>query len=377
MIRAPNMLILGSGGRNVGKTEFACSLIRQLSGRHSVVAVKVTTIRNSSGPCPRGGKGCGVCGSLTGKYMISEEIRSGEHKDTDRMKKAGAMRVYWVRTRSEHLNEAMEAFMRNISSAECVICESNSARLVVEPGAFIIIREQRTDSVKESCMQVRHLADREVVFNGSAWDLPPERCIYTGNRWIVPYKASAAILAGGRSRRMGADKAMLPIGKAPMIRHITNCLLPYVDELVIGTNDTAKFRFLNLPIVNDAQPDMGPLMGILSCLKATAHDKLLVAACDMPLIPVEIIPAMMRLANNAHAVVPRRSDGSIEPLFAVYTRLFSVAAEAALSAGKRRVRDALEESGINVSFLPVSSDCPIENVNTPEDYRRIISHAAI
>ena len=90
MVRIPGMIMVGAAGRNVGKTEFACSLIRQFGPSRRIIGIKVTTIDSTTGPCPHGGDGCGACSSLEGNYCITEETDSRSNKDTCRMLAAGA-----------------------------------------------------------------------------------------------------------------------------------------------------------------------------------------------------------------------------------------------------------------------------------------------
>ena len=97
MITIPGMLLIGSSGRNVGKTELACRIISRFAGRSDIVGIKVTTIARKSDTCPRGGAGCGVCSSLTGQYCITEENDRASCKDTSKLLAAGARRVYWLR----------------------------------------------------------------------------------------------------------------------------------------------------------------------------------------------------------------------------------------------------------------------------------------
>ena len=59
MIKMPGILMVGAADRNAGKTEFACSLIRKFSSSHSIFGIKVTSIEQAGGGCPRGGEGCG------------------------------------------------------------------------------------------------------------------------------------------------------------------------------------------------------------------------------------------------------------------------------------------------------------------------------
>ena len=122
------MLMIGSAGSNVGKTELACTLLGRFSKSCDVIGIKVTTIRDKEGQCPRGGEGCGVCSSLEGVYSIVEEFDSSSEKDTARLLAAGASRVFWLRVREEHLLEGITALLDVIGHNVVSICESNSLR---------------------------------------------------------------------------------------------------------------------------------------------------------------------------------------------------------------------------------------------------------
>jgi len=74
MFKLDGMLMIGSAGSNVGKTELACTLLRKFSKTSDIIGIKVTTIKDKDGQCPRGGEGCGVCSSLEGVYCITEEL---------------------------------------------------------------------------------------------------------------------------------------------------------------------------------------------------------------------------------------------------------------------------------------------------------------
>lgn len=158
MIRVDNMILLGASARNRGKTTLAVKLIEKYSGTQDVVAIKVVTVHNHGDICPRGGKGCGICSSLKTCFDIREEQGSGE-KDTMLFKKAGAKSVYLVRAYPTGLLQAMEAVLAYTNKADVIICESNSARTVVEPGEFIMLSDDKQE-MKESAAAVIGQADR-------------------------------------------------------------------------------------------------------------------------------------------------------------------------------------------------------------------------
>lgn len=185
MLHAPNMLLIGSAGRNSGKTTFACALLQRLSAKHEIVAAKVTTIQECDGTCPRGGEGCGVCATLDGRYCIAEEAIRGETKDTQRLLAAGASKVYWLRVMKEHLAEGAQALIETIGTGRPVICESNSLRIVVEPGAFLLFRHSGLETVKASADAVRRYADRIVTWDGTRFDLHPANVAIMGAQWKI------------------------------------------------------------------------------------------------------------------------------------------------------------------------------------------------
>ncbi len=149
MIKLDKMLMIGSAGANVGKTELACAVLRRLSGEgDNIVGIKVTTIEEKDGQCPRGGEGCGVCSSLEGVYSIVEETDRRSGKDTGGLLAAGASRVFWLRVLRTNLKEGLAALLDIVGPEVTSICESNSLRHEVEPGVFLVAERKGTKTWK-------------------------------------------------------------------------------------------------------------------------------------------------------------------------------------------------------------------------------------
>lgn len=185
----------------------------------------------------------------------------------------------------------------------------------------------------------------------------------------------AILLAGGASRRMGRDKALLPWGGRPLIAQVADQLRQVSEVVLVGANDGGRFAFLGLPVVPDRVPGQGPLMGLASCLAASRCELNLVVGCDMPWIDREAVQALLACAAGCDAVVPRDADGRAEPLFAVYRRHPCLpAAEALLERGGRRLGDLF--AALRVCWVD-SADLPAggwrRNLNTPADYQAALA----
>jgi len=186
MVKLDRMLMIGSAGANVGKTELACAVLRRFTGEgRDIVAIKVTTIEEKDGQCPRGGEGCGVCSSLEGVCSIVEEIDSRSGKDTGRLLAAGASRVFWLRVLKTHLKEGLAALLDIVAPEVTSICESNSLRNVVEPGVFLVAERKGARTWKPSALVVREYADRIVVSDGSSFDLDIGRIRLDDGKWLL------------------------------------------------------------------------------------------------------------------------------------------------------------------------------------------------
>lgn len=193
MIRTPQMLLIGSAGRNSGKTVLACELIARFGSRTRLVGAKVTTIHQREGGCPRGGEGCGVCSSFEGSYCLSEETEEDGAKDTQRLLASGAERVYWLRVLYGELEAGARALLDAVGPQSMVICESNSLRTVIEPGVFFMARRLGESDVKESAANVMAHADRIVWSDGASFDLDQDTIQIDRSAWVLSSTAPDAL----------------------------------------------------------------------------------------------------------------------------------------------------------------------------------------
>lgn len=179
--------------------------------------------------------------------------------------------------------------------------------------------------------------------------------------------ATAIILAGGKSSRMeGKDKAMLPVNGVPLIQYISAQLTPLFSEILIGANDEQKYAFLGFPVIPDLEPGRGPLMGLLSCLRASRHDINFVTACDIPVMNIALIREMIQLSKEYPIVMPRHGESFYEPLFAVYRREVAEHALELLASGKSGVIDLMPH--VAVKLVETDPATWYRNLNSPDDF---------
>ena len=183
---------------------------------------------------------------------------------------------------------------------------------------------------------------------------------------------SIAIQAGGRSTRMGSDKAAIILAGKPLIEHVLTRVEGLGDEILITTNHPAKYDYLHLRLVPDLTPGIGVLAGLQTALSAASGDLVLVLACDMPFVSRPLLKHMLHLAKGFDVVIPKY-DMKYEPLHAVYRKRSCLTpVESALAAGERRMISFFP--GLNVHALDPLDITHLDpeglsffNINSPDD----------
>lgn len=187
-------------------------------------------------------------------------------------------------------------------------------------------------------------------------------------------KAGGIILAGGKSSRMGTNKAFLKINQQPNIERVTAELKKLVADIVLVSNQPDAYQYLHLNTVTDEFPGQGPLAGIHAGLKASVYEQNLVVACDMPFISVEVATILLGLAKDYDAVIPV-INGKQQPLFAVYHKGILQEIEKCIERNNLRMKHLLESlnvlyvsEGDFQAYSSASLDRIFFNMNHPEEY---------
>ncbi|OIK12512.1 molybdenum cofactor guanylyltransferase [Bacillus sp. MUM 13] len=161
-------------------------------------------------------------------------------------------------------------------------------------------------------------------------------------------ETTAILLAGGKSSRMGVNKALLSMSHGVNIAAIAGELEKEAGGALLITNTPESYKFLGLPMIADRYKDSGPLGGIHAGLCASKTDINLIAACDMPFIKAEAAREIVMHIGEYDAAVPE-IHGQMHPLFAVYRKSCLPVLQACLDEGQLRVRQFL--NGVRVKVL--------------------------
>ncbi len=185
---------------------------------------------------------------------------------------------------------------------------------------------------------------------------------------------AAFILAGGRSSRMGSDKALLPFRGRTLVEHVVAQAHSVTSNITL-VGDSRRYINFGYPVIEDSFSGCGPLAGIHAALTSTIGECNLILACDMPELTGEFLGQLMEHAEAgcADAVIPVPPEGLPEPLCAVYKRRCAGVIANALRNGVRKVTGGL--AGLEIEYWPVAHSCFFRNLNTPQDWAQY-SHDA-
>jgi molybdenum cofactor guanylyltransferase len=182
------------------------------------------------------------------------------------------------------------------------------------------------------------------------------------------------ILAGGKSRRMGRDKAFLPFGRGLLIERVIEVIQQVTAEVILITNSPEQYRRFGLPMFADVIPDAGSLGGIYTGLVSAKTPYSLCLACDMPFVKPDFLRLLCDLAAEADVVIPRNAD-DFQPLCAVYAQVCRAPIRQKIEAGRLKITGFFDDVRVRVIDGELLArydphDVMFFNANTPEEYER-------
>ena len=187
---------------------------------------------------------------------------------------------------------------------------------------------------------------------------------------------TGVILAGGKSKRIGTNKAFLEINGRKIIDRVVDVFQETFDEVILVTNSPLEYLHLNLRIVTDLFPNRGSLGGIYTGLFFSSFQHIFVSACDMPFLNQGFIRYMKSKVDNFDVVVPCSSDG-LQPLHAIYSKRCSRNIESLINAQNLKIVNFYPKVRVKkISAQEILTFDPHQsiffNINTPEDLEKAI-----
>jgi molybdopterin-guanine dinucleotide biosynthesis protein A len=196
--------------------------------------------------------------------------------------------------------------------------------------------------------------------------------------------AAGVILAGGRSRRMGRNKALMRLGDAAIIEHVIRLMRRVTADVLIISNTPDLYQPFGLPVYTDIITEAGALSGLHAGLTYARYDAVVCVGCDMPLLQPELLSYLVEIAGEYDAVVPYINEADeaapiFQTLSAVYSKRCLPVVNQMLAEGELRLHALYKR----ISVRTVSPEewrvfdphgLSFFNINTPEDFEKALGY---
>ena len=179
----------------------------------------------------------------------------------------------------------------------------------------------------------------------------------------------AVIFAGGKSSRMGEDKALLPFGKYNSLAEFQQHKLSTLFEKVYISAKEDKFNF-DCMVIEDNYTESSPLVGIISIFETLVVEEAFILSVDAPFVNKETIQRILEHNQTFLDVIVAQSPSGVQPLCGLYKRSILPLAYVQLEKGNHRLGDLLRLA--NTLFVKFDEDTPFTNLNHPEEYQKAL-----
>jgi FdhD protein/molybdopterin-guanine dinucleotide biosynthesis protein A len=186
---------------------------------------------------------------------------------------------------------------------------------------------------------------------------------------------TVAVLAGGASRRMGANKSFVELTGKPLVQHTLERVRDLNAPMLLITNTPDLYNHFDIPMVGDVVPGKGSLGGIYSALLNSRTPYTVCVACDMPFLDVDLLNYLLSLRKGFDAVVPM-IDGQPQGLHAVYHRHCIEPIRELMDRNELRITGLFDRLRVRlVGEAAIRAIDPelrsFTNLNTPEELERV------
>lgn len=190
---------------------------------------------------------------------------------------------------------------------------------------------------------------------------------------LVKSSVSGFIQAGGKSQRMGQNKALMSLAGKKLIEYPIKSLSAITPQLAIITNSPELYSFLTIDCYPDVWPGLGPLAGIYAALNYSNNDYMLTLACDMPFVSSELLEFLVEQGQNYQVCVPKDSNQQIQPLCALYHKSCQTQIENLIKQGQYAPKTLFPLVKTRIlefeTFAHLAGSTKFfENINTPNDF---------
>ncbi len=181
---------------------------------------------------------------------------------------------------------------------------------------------------------------------------------------------TAVIFAGGKSSRMGEDKALLPFANYPTLTQFQQDKLNTLFDKVYISAKENKFDF-DCMVIQDNYTENSPLVGLISVFETLKAEEVFILSVDAPFVNKETIEKLLEHHESSFDVIVAQSPSGVQPLCGLYKRSILPLAYMQLKKGNHRLGDLLRLA--NTLFVKFDEDAPFTNLNRPEEYQKALS----
>lgn len=204
---------------------------------------------------------------------------------------------------------------------------------------------------------------------------PIQACGLQGGDDVSPTQQpiTGVILAGGKSSRMGQNKALMRLGSTRLIDRVVEVMREVLRDLLMVTNTPETYTALGIPMVPDVWPDKGSLGGIYSAIYHVPTPYCLIVGCDMPFLNAAVLRYLITQIADYDVVLPDVL-GELQTLHAIYSKACLPPIEHCLAANRLRIVGFLPDVRVRTvtasELHPYDPDLlAFQNLNTPEEFQ--------
>lgn len=191
---------------------------------------------------------------------------------------------------------------------------------------------------------------------------------------MIKEEVTGIILAGGKSSRLGQNKGLAHFRSKPLVSYAISALEPICTKIVISANnDLDEYQKFGFETITDEIKNIGPMGGLITCLKKSTTRFNFVLACDTPNVSSDLFIYLLNNIENFQMAIPEHGNGLIEPLIGCYTTNILWYMEEAVKAGDYSLRGLINRIRIKKvkidDTLPFFKNDLFYNVNTPNQLK--------